>query len=364
MKNHKKKNRSKLSNVLSLLLLAMPYIYSMDGKKVNYQQRIRTLSALLKTHKKKKIDLNKPYGSEPPLIQSVIDDSMLEITKALLQEGAQANILDKQGRSPLTIAIEHHAYETAHMLLNAKADANKCRTQVNYLQDKNDPIHILCSQENNNAGHTGQLKLLDTLLKTGVNPNSPNGKNIRPLHASLWDLARMKVLLDHKADPNMTSKSHYSNDKERPLYILCATPVITQRLEKIALLLSHGANPNLGSVDLIGKPSSPLSILRSSDNPDNPLLETNKKIADILIGAGAFINLSIAYKSSDDLIAKYLRQKYPREKRIAQALAFLFKRSSRVGAQPLPRDVLIIIGRKCTPDNQAAASGQDNCLIQ
>lgn len=364
MKNHKKKNRLKLNRTVFLLLFCLPQLYCMEGKKISYQQRARTLTTLLRTYKQKKIDLNKPYGSEPPLIQSVVDDSMLSITQKLLDAGADVNSMNSKETSALAHAINNKAYQTAHELLKRKANINK--GMLDEWRRTITPLQLVCREENNTSGQLEELRLIDALIKAGADMNSPGHADVTPWFASLWDYHRMKVLLDNKANPNAVGRSYYSyyyscsNSYATPLQFLCENPLIPQREEMIALLLQYKANPNLGM------PLTRLFYFPHDFCVQPSTVQANQKIADWLINAGAFINKNISYKDKNNPVITYIRSKYPPEKRIAHALAWLFKRSATVASRQLPMDVLVMIGKTFNPRVQSAASTSRTveCLTQ
>lgn len=102
-----------------------------------------------------------------PLHRAASVDRHLAVVKALLESGADVNARDKQGNTPLNVA------------LRGKGNANK-------------------------------TNLVALLLSSGADPNAKTrvGQST-PLHSAvtLGDIAVVKLLLSHKADVNATDKN-------------------------------------------------------------------------------------------------------------------------------------------------------------
>ncbi len=152
---------------------------------------------------KNKLDINwkNPNINENPkgntlLIQSLKTKSVnYNIVNALLQNGADPNIPDNLGNSPLNIAVYSGIPSIVDLLLQKGANPN--------IPDN------LGKRPLNIAVHSGIPSIVDLLLQKGADPNIPDNLGKRPLNIAVHSgiPSIVDLLLQKGADPNYESKS-------------------------------------------------------------------------------------------------------------------------------------------------------------
>lgn len=118
-----------------------------------------------------------------------------KMARELLEAGADPNIRNKKGETPLYLAIKSHANDTILCLLKHKADPNIKMPNGDYL------LHV--------AANAGGIWYLSRLLEFGANPNVQNGVGMTPLHQKVKNGATFlaKMLLDAGADKTIQDKN-------------------------------------------------------------------------------------------------------------------------------------------------------------
>ena len=129
-----------------------------------------------------------------PLANAVVH-SRLEIVRFLLDRGADPNIQDFVGESPLHLAADNSCPDIAEALLRSRAEPN-CATV-----DGETPLH--------HAAFKGDLKIIALLLSYGADPNGADitlGRT--PLHcAVLCEHGEgVNLLLSYGGNPNIEDK--------------------------------------------------------------------------------------------------------------------------------------------------------------
>ena len=113
--------------------------------------------------------------------------------QTLLQHGANANLADNEGNSPL-----HYAKTAtcAQLLLDRKADVSSRNRQGAT------PLYSLCHG-------SGDVPLLALLLSAGADPHTPNHEQQTPLHCAAFNshTACVEHLLAHGVDINVRNAS-------------------------------------------------------------------------------------------------------------------------------------------------------------
>jgi ankyrin repeat protein len=152
------------------------------------------------------------------------------MVKLLLDHNADANAADKDGETPLSIAIERVNTDMVKLLLDHGANANAAKTKGET------PLSRAIGQGNTD---TDIVKLL---LDHGANANATNAAGETPLRIAISKLGNndvVKLLLDHHADANMESSGGQS---------LMITPlglaVNYNHPEMVKMLLQDHADPN------------------------------------------------------------------------------------------------------------------------
>ena len=147
---------------------------------------------------------------------------------SLLNQGADVNAQDNDGRTPLHTAVSTifggREREAIEVLLNQEADANTKN------KDGDAPLHTVCL--------LNFYEMAEVLLKHGADVNVKDNDSNTPLHRAVWSnaLETAEVLLKHGAHSNAKNK-----DGKTPLHAVA----LYNAHEIAGVLLKHGANVNV-----------------------------------------------------------------------------------------------------------------------
>ncbi|XP_023316271.1 uncharacterized protein LOC106649359 [Trichogramma pretiosum] len=201
-----------------------------------------------------------------PLLEA-IERKHLEVIKLLLKSGANANVVDKRGRTPLHLIFSQFSdgteYETNlelfRLLIKAKSDVNKTD------ENGNSPMFYLLDRD---LCIDNKKKTLEILLQNGADVTHVNKFGDSIMHyifgcknrkeRDIFEL--VELFLKYGAHVNATDKRGMT-----PLHLICSQlSNITDRghefaIYTIKLLLSNGANIN--TVDGLG--ITPINLLCS-----------------------------------------------------------------------------------------------------
>ena len=217
-----------------------------------------------------------PQGWMTPLLYAA-RDGRAEIARMLLAAGAKVNQTEANGESPLLVAISNGQTEIAQILLEQGADPNASDgfgraplwSAVDYRN-----LDAAESSGTNGVDREPVLALIRALLDRGANPNvqtkvePPSRRWMMPFGARQWvnpagqtpfvraslagDVAVMRLLLEHGADPNIPTlagvtalmsaagigwvpRQTYTEPKE-------------SLLEAVRLCVEHGADVNAANL--------------------------------------------------------------------------------------------------------------------
>jgi ankyrin repeat protein len=244
----------------------------------------------------KGVDINapEPESGDTPLL-AAIDKSQWAAAEFLLQQRPNLNIEDKNGNTPLYLAVSRG--DEALALVNQLLDAG---AQVDLGPMKGDnagvtPLHIACA--------TGANGCLETLLRRGASATKQIPSGATPLHTAAIGGDKKTIDLLCKAGGNVAA---LNQDKRTPLHNCGITgnakaaaaliqqgaavdgadaegctplmrAVMKNQAEVAKVLLSNGANPDV--------------IVRTTDTPLYPLFVASMNgytdLVRILIEKGA-----------------------------------------------------------------------------
>ncbi len=175
-------------------------------------------------HNPGKINEPHPDFGQPLLFRSVQNDSRLEVTKMLLNHGANIHIkFPGSNVTPLFTAVIDCAIDTVKELIARKADLKS----HNFL-------HVLCDDAFDRLypeWPAKRLALWTVLLDAGIDPNEKDSDN----NTCLYDLL-------HKPHRDYFEKFFTENPEKKEIFI-------QQRKSLIALLLERGLDPKAKNKD-------------------------------------------------------------------------------------------------------------------
>ena len=257
-------------------------------------------------------------------LYDAVSDNRISKIEQLLKQGADVNVKDKDGWTPLQWAALKGNIDIGKCLIENGADVN--------IKDNlgRTPLY--------RASRWNQIGVAKLLIENGADVNAKDKDGWTPLHlaAVLDRIDIVKVLIENGADPFINNK-----DGETALD-LCKYKAIREQLKKYmedyeSILeeikkekeYSVFGEPLLDAVfnsDLIGVKKCVFSGKYNIDVQDDKgytplmyaIMDHNFNIVEFLVNHGADINLcnfkgqsplKIAYKYDDEKIASYLLEK-------------------------------------------------------
>jgi ankyrin repeat protein len=221
---------------------------------------------------------------EAAMLRIAAQNQDVESTALLLRYGADANGFDREGVTPLFAVTRAQCFESAKVLLKHGADPN-----LSAGPDSESPLSLAASSnyinlvelylanggsadfimENGSTALCSAMnkvttpRLVEVLLGSGGDANAKNGEGttalFQAIQANRVDL--MAVLLDHGANPNLPGPKHPlwpSTYKPKALQLLLQrgadhkkTPGVMElaaslkKLDSIRILMEAGVSPNI-----------------------------------------------------------------------------------------------------------------------
>ena len=220
-KKTKGKLRAAVICVVTLSIIGiLGKIYTYQDQKTDWQ-----VFVIMEGHEPSPIGTN-DRGETDLHIAAAWNLSVLIIS--LLNQGADINAQDNDGRTPLHTAVSTifggREREAIEVLLNQGADANVRNN------DGDAPLHTVCL--------LNFYEMAEVLLKHGANVNVKDNDSNTPLHRAVRSnaLETAEVLLKHGAHLNAET-----NDGRTPLHVAA----MRNAREIAGVLLKHGANVNV-----------------------------------------------------------------------------------------------------------------------
>jgi ankyrin repeat protein len=211
-----------------------------------------------------------------PLYFAIFNHQHIDIIQLLLDKGANKNYIHK-GYSLLFLALYQRLINVAEVLILNKVN-------INYLYAGRSPLQYVLSR--NNIGYLGTQEQIDSLAElliengADVNIRGSDGNTLLMDCSYQQDNSYIAgILLDHGAEIETVN-----NDLRTPLMFACEYG----RLNMTRLLVSHGAQVN--KIDRLGRTAMILAILDGYNTIE---------ILQILLDAGADINI----RDEDELSA-------------------------------------------------------------
>jgi ankyrin repeat protein len=200
---------------------------------------------------------NLDSGGFTPLLYAIRENCMA-CMEVLIRNGADIDLPDPDGVSPLHVAIMNANWDLARQLIAAGADVNQWDTFGEA------PLFTIVGQYSRLDGGRGSIDplnqtdgmtILRMLLERGADPNmqlffrpanlsgSTNTRGSTPLirAATAGDLEVVNLLLEHGADATL-----YMADRQTPIHaVLAGRSSQAQALQLIRILHKAGTDPNV-----------------------------------------------------------------------------------------------------------------------
>ena len=182
------------------------------------------------------------------------------VVSLLMNYGADMNASDNTNSTPLRLAFINQDLGIAELLIESGADVNV----LDRVLDNKPlaPLHLALSK--------GNARLVNLLVRRGINVNGRDDNNMTPLHlaSAKGNHTAVGLLIDHAAEVNASD-----NTNSTPLHLA----LINENFDIALLLIERSAHVTVAD----NKKLVPLHLA---------LLSKNFDLVDLLIGLGADVN--------------------------------------------------------------------------
>ena len=205
-----------------------------------------------------------------PLLHIAYQNKQMDIFDALLEAGANPNLLNEYNETLLLVALMDNNPDVVGKLLAAGVDPNVSVGKI-------PPLYI--------ASENGYLEIVEKLLAYGANVNK-DSDSVTPLHNAIYSESTnlVKTLLNAGADVNKQTNTGFA-----PLHIACERGLI----DIVGILVDAGANINA----ITAKGFTPIYIAASFGYDD---------IVEFLLEAGVNVTQDVikiaSYKSRKNVL--------------------------------------------------------------
>ncbi|MFQ5470719.1 MAG: ankyrin repeat domain-containing protein [Gammaproteobacteria bacterium] len=245
-------------------------------------------------------------AKEESAIITAVRNKSLPLVRLLLENNANANVINKEFDTPTQLAVDLNQPEILRILLSSGADANRSYVDseanafiFNPQQESKNSylLHLACRKNYNdivgvllNAGanpslidsegtsplliasESGSEKIVDQLLKQDVDVNfmDKSGRTALMLAAKNGYKNIVNSLLEHQADTNIVADQHGETDDDAKTALIYATR--GGHTSIVLSLLKYGADAGLGG----DRGETALDIARVNGHDDLVKIFTDK----------------------------------------------------------------------------------------
>ncbi|MGC9367824.1 MAG: ankyrin repeat domain-containing protein, partial [bacterium] len=172
------------------------------------------------------------FEGETPLLEASRNNDV-EIINLLLDNGAEVNVVNEKGYTPLLISVSYENYDVAELLVNAGADVNVEN------EDGYTPLIYAIGDE--------EIELIYKLIQEGADVNARIEKGLNEdlsvlkmvLNYELYEV--VDTLIKYKLDVDQKLAENLYGEKEYALFYL----IISERPELAIKFIDAGANVNI-----------------------------------------------------------------------------------------------------------------------
>lgn len=238
-------------------------------------------------------DANDKSGGEMPL-HAAARNGHLEAIKALVDGGAKIESKEREGNTPLHMAAQNGKLDAVKLLLTRGSKVNSTNKSgqtplgAGHRNLSVREIHYDAKGNKTVKDPGDPMDVMRALLAAGADPNLPSKRGGGMLIDVAGEPQVVKLLLDHKADPNTADSEGHT---------ALAWAVMRQNVESVQLLLAAGADPN--AVDQLGRTSLDLAVDRKYPQIAKLLEKAGAKRAKDLKAGQAIIEREKAKKAAE-----------------------------------------------------------------
>lgn len=297
-----KNNKDEITEMLSVF--SNPKNLTREGKSL-LQLLIEegNIKNLLSFIKNKNLDINSLNAKSQTALHIAIKEKKFDIFLALIELGADVEVLDSVGNNLLHYAVNSGDYRFVSKLLSLnKSDINA--------------VNKLGLTPLNFAASKSKIIIANALLEKGANPNICDNFSESPLHKAMKNKNKspMAIYLVENLLAGGADMNNVNNQNESPLSLIgddndlkeifsiyqnptMATPEGILALHKIAL------NGNFDLfVDFVEKGANPLAKDSKGESPlDNAIVRCRVDIVEYVLGLGLSIDEKDLLKSLEQI---------------------------------------------------------------
>ncbi|MCL2484724.1 MAG: ankyrin repeat domain-containing protein [Endomicrobia bacterium] len=259
-----------------------------DNQEIYSLVKSGNAQALIKYAKPKNVNLIDQDGNNVLLIAAG-ENNRAEIINILIEAGANTEIKNKNGYTPLMMAIRNTRTENVLALIKAGANVNTAYDKPYDDEDKTTPLMYAVSEYSVN-----EPRVIQALIDAGANVNAKDALGYTPLLIA----ARHSWLKPENLEILIKSGANIE-EKDKDGYTSLVRAIRNTRAENVLVLIKAGANVN----DAYDKPYD-------DDDKTTPLMYAVRgysvnepRVIRALIDAGADVNAKDAIGYTPLLIA-------------------------------------------------------------
>lgn len=191
---------------------------------------------------KKAIHVDQIDSKGQSILHICCSRGMTDFVKLLIKRGADVNLQDAMGYTPLHIAAIERRIDVCQLLVEAKTIDVNLTTK-----EHSNVLHYLARVPVDENDLVGFRRVLDSLLEKGINPNRVNAHLEAPIHFACMksNVQSVALLLERGADCNLPTALN-----ETPLHY--AVRAGSSKL--VRMLMENGADPTFQADDECATP--------------------------------------------------------------------------------------------------------------
>lgn len=156
---------------------------------------------------------------------------MVDEVQRFLEQGANLNVQDEIGRTPLYLALTHNHKNVARLLIDGGADINV--------------LNIWCESPLHEAADKGKLKIVKCIISLGYNINAQNIRGYTPLHLALINKHEIVARFLISKGAHVTLETNIAGTREKALHLAFQHC----NFDMVIYIIKQGANINSNDLE-------------------------------------------------------------------------------------------------------------------